>query len=64
MTDVKSSNEGINLYGPFAKAMREEFPEEVEDATVFRDDGMHTYYSGKKRLQEHTIWADWNLFQL
>ncbi|WP_294588431.1 FtsX-like permease family protein [uncultured Bacteroides sp.] len=62
MTDVKSSNEGINLYGPFAKAMREEFPEEVEDATVFRDDGMHTYYSGKKRLQEHTIWADWNLF--
>lgn len=62
MTDVKSSNEGISLYGPLAKAMREDFPNEVEDATVFRDNGIKTYYSGKRRLQEHTIWADWNLF--
>lgn len=63
MTDVTGSNEGTHsIYGPFAKAMREGFLQEVEDATVFRDNGTLAYYSGKKRLQEHTIWADWNLF--
>lgn len=61
MTDAKSS-ESISLYGPFAKAMREDFPQEVEDATVFRDNGLQIYYSGEKRLQGNTIWGDWNLF--
>lgn len=60
MTDAKGG--GYSLYGTFAKAMRENFPNEVEDATVMRDNGVQVYYSGKNRLQGQTIWADWNLF--
>lgn len=49
-------------YGPFAEAMRENFPEQVEDATVWRDSWELIFYYGNVRLSQRTIYADSHLF--
>src|SRR3712207_8099474 len=43
-------------------AVRENFPEEVEDATILREKGESVYYCGDTRLSERTVYADEHLF--
>lgn len=50
------------VYGPFAEALRENFPNEVEDATVMRERDICNYYNGNIRLPAITIYADPHLF--
>lgn len=50
------------IYGTFSEAMRENFPEQVEDATVWRDAWEMVYYHGSVRLAQRTIYADNHLF--
>lgn len=50
------------IYGTFSEAMRENFPEQVEDATVWRDSWERIYYHGSVRLSQRTIYADNHLF--
>ena len=54
--------DGPFTYGPFSAAMRENFPKEVEDATILRDMGTNVFYNGNVRLTESTIYADEHLF--
>ena len=49
-------------FGPFSAAVRENFPEEVEDATILREKGESVYYCGDTRLSERTVYADEHLF--
>lgn len=49
-------------YGTLSEAIRENFPKEVEDATVLREMGRSVYYNGSVRLQERKIFADEHLF--
>lgn len=50
------------VYGPFAEALRENFPDQVEDATVMRDMDTWHFYNGSVRLPGHVIYADSHLF--
>lgn len=52
----------VKTYGPFSAALRENFPKEVEDATVLRDMGTNVFYNGNVRLTESMIYADEHLF--
>lgn len=54
--------DGPFTYGPFSAAMRENFPKEVEDATILMDMGTNVFYNGNVRLTESTIYADEHLF--
>lgn len=54
--------DGVYTYGPFSAAMRESFPEEVEDATTLRNMGTNVFYNGNVRLTESMIHADEHLF--
>ena len=54
--------DGPFTYSPFSAAMRENFPKEVEDATILRDMGTNVFYNGNVRLTESTIYADEHLF--
>lgn len=49
-------------YGTFSTAMRENFPKEVEDATILRDVDDCVFYHGDVRLKEPTIYSDEHLF--
>lgn len=50
------------VYGPFAEALRENFPGRVVDATVMRDRDICNYYNGNVRLPEITMYADNHIF--
>ncbi len=50
------------VYGPFAEALRENFPEQVEDATVMRDMDNWNFYNGNVRLPGYVVYADTHLF--
>lgn len=50
------------IYGTFSEAMRENFPEQVEDATVWRESWERIFYHGSVRLSQRTIYADSHLF--
>ncbi len=50
------------IYGTFAEAMRENFPDQVEDATVWRDSWERVFYHGNVRLSQRTIYADSHIF--
>ena len=50
------------IYGTFSAAMRENFPEEVEDATILRDMDACVFYKGDVRLNEPTVCSDEHLF--
>lgn len=54
--------DGPYTYGPFSAAMRDNFLEEVEDATILRDMGTNVFYNGNVRLTEPMIYADGHLF--
>ncbi|ADV44151.1 ABC transporter permease [Bacteroides helcogenes] len=56
------SEEFPYVYGPFAEALRENFPKQVEDATVLRDMDDWNFYNGNVRLPGHVIYADTHLF--
>lgn len=43
------------IYGTFSEAMRENFPEQVEDATVWRESWERIFYHGSVRLSQRTI---------
>src|SRR3712207_9367877 len=43
-------------------AVRENFPEEVEDATILREKGESVYYCSDTRRSERTVYADEHLF--
>ncbi|WP_300699823.1 ABC transporter permease [Bacteroides sp.] len=65
MTDILNGVPGEGapyMYGTFSEAMRENFPEQVEDATVWRDSWEMIYYHGSARLSQRTIYADNHLF--
>lgn len=65
MTNILNGvqNEGFPyVYGPFAEALRENFPAEVEDATVMRDMDIWNFYNGSVRLPGHVVYADSHLF--
>lgn len=53
-----------DTYGTLAGAIRENFPKEVEDATVLRDVGIKVFYNGNVRLSESMIYADEHLFAM
>ena len=50
------------VYGPFAEAVRENFPGQVADATVMREMDDWNYYNGNVRLSGLTVYADNHLF--
>lgn len=50
------------VYGPFAEALRENFPNQVKDATVMRDMEDWNFYNGNVRLPGHVVYADTHLF--
>ena len=65
MTDILNGVPGEAspyVYGTFSEAMRENFPEQVEDATVWRDSWEMIYYHGSVRLSQRTIYADSHIF--
>lgn len=49
-------------YGPFSAALKENFPDEVEDATILREYGTNVFYNGDVRLLEEMIYGDPHLF--
>lgn len=53
-----------DTYGTLAGAIRENFPKEVEDATVLRDVGVKVFYDGNVRLSESMIYADEHFFAM
>ncbi|WP_288881872.1 ABC transporter permease [uncultured Bacteroides sp.] len=50
------------VYGPFAEALRENFPDQVEDATVMRRMEDWNFYHGNVRLSGLTVFGDTHLF--
>lgn len=50
------------IYGPFSAALKENFPKEVEDATILREVGTNVFYNGDVRLLEEMIYGDQHLF--
>lgn len=50
------------VFGPFAKALREHFPDQVEAVTVMREKGLTNYYHGDVRLPGQATYADEYLF--
>ena len=47
------------IYGAMPAAIRENFPEEVEEATVLRNVGQQIFFKGNERFdQQQTIYAD------
>lgn len=50
------------VYGTFSSALRENFPKEVEDATIIREAARCAFYYGEFRLEEQTIYADEHIF--
>lgn len=49
-------------YGTLGKALRENFPGEVIDATVMRDIGTNVFYNGSVRLMEYSAFVDEHFF--
>lgn len=59
---VTHMNNSSNVYGPLSAAIQENFPAEVEEATILRDMGVNVFYNGDIRLTEAMIYADEHLF--
>ena len=65
MTNIQNGVEGKAFsytFGPLSAALKENFPKEVENATILRDWGDVVLYNGDTRLQEHMAYGDENLF--
>ncbi len=61
-TDGVDKTSSPYTYGTLAKALRENFSNEVEDATVMRDIGTNVFYNGDVRLLEYTAYIDEHFF--
>lgn len=65
MTNIQNGVEGKAFsytFGPLSAALKENFPKEVENATILRDWGDVVLYNGDTRLQEYMTYGDENLF--